>query len=73
MPGFKINTNNFNLPNKLKLADPKFNIPGTIEMLIGADLFWQRLQSEKVGKNLPILLNTKLDWIVSDPLGVPRV
>ncbi|XP_050302442.1 uncharacterized protein LOC126740449 [Anthonomus grandis grandis] len=39
--------------------------------MIGADLFWYVLSSEQIslGKNVPVLQNTKFGWIVTGPLG----
>ncbi|XP_044764428.1 uncharacterized protein LOC123320992 [Coccinella septempunctata] len=54
------------------LADPEFHKPGPVDMLIGADLFWQLLDNNKLvlGKRGPYLQKTKLGWIVSGPLGI---
>lgn len=62
-----LNTDALNIPRNLKLADPKFLEPGSIDMLIGADLFWNILGTSKMscGKNLPILQDTKLGCIIS--------
>lgn len=35
-----VNTNTFKIPMNLKHADPGFNCPGNLDLLIGASLFW---------------------------------
>lgn len=51
----------------MKLADNEFNISGDIDLLIGAQLFWDLLKNEShsLGKGLPVLQNTVFGWIVS--------
>ncbi|XP_065094041.1 uncharacterized protein LOC135714581 [Ochlerotatus camptorhynchus] len=47
------------------LADPTFNNRGRVDMLIGAEYFWNLMEDGQIelGSNLPILRNTKLGWI----------
>lgn len=47
------------------LADPTFNKRGRVDMLIGAEYFWNLLEDGRfeLGPNLPALMNTKLGWI----------
>lgn len=54
----------------IKLVDPNFNVPSLIEMLLGADIFWQILGRDRIelGNLLPILQKTKLGWIISGPI-----
>lgn len=63
---FRILRNCLNLPTNIELADPDFNIPGPVDILIGADLVWYLLGTEKIalGKNIPILQSTDLGWII---------
>ncbi|XP_056648768.1 uncharacterized protein LOC130453179 [Diorhabda sublineata] len=59
-----------NIPEKITLADPNFHHPAPIDLLIGADTFWDLLSigQIKLGKNLPTLQKTKSGWIVSGPI-----
>nr|CAI5838923.1 unnamed protein product [Callosobruchus analis] len=70
VPATSFNANLLNLPNDIKLADPNFNKANQIDLLIGADLFWDLLciGQIKLGRNRPILQKTKLGWIISGPL-----
>ncbi|XP_055840984.1 uncharacterized protein LOC129908495 [Episyrphus balteatus] len=66
-PSMPINTTNWNIPNNIVLADSQFNRPGTIDLLIGAEIFYSTLVVGQIslGDNLPTLQNTVFGWIVS--------
>lgn len=71
--------NNFSLrdlqiPHNIKLADPEALAGGPIDVLIGADLFWDLLHQEKIllGKGLPSLRKTEFGWIVTGAVGGQR-
>lgn len=70
LPKAPIDIQNLKIPETIKLADPKFNEPAPIEVLIGADIFWDILGSEKrsLGPNNPKLQNSKLGWIIAGPI-----
>jgi hypothetical protein len=57
----------FKIPSNIKLADPTFNKPGPIDLLLGNRLFWKVLCVGKVqlgpAKRL-IAQNTQLGWIL---------
>jgi len=66
LPQVCIDIKNINIPNNLKLADPHFHMPNRIDMLLGAEIFWEllcggRLQTHK---NQPALQKTQLGWIM---------
>lgn len=68
MPQSHINKNSINIPSniKLKLADPTFDTPGDIDMLLGAEIFWQLLCVGQIKeKRSPIFQKTKFGWIIS--------
>lgn len=50
----------------LRLADPKFNIPATVDILLGSDIFYTILESGKIpGPNgAPYAINSSLGWLV---------
>lgn len=60
------------IPSNICLADPNFYSPAPIDMLLGADIFWDLLGSQriKLGDGQPILCETKLGWLVSGPTKV---
>ncbi|XP_055524492.1 uncharacterized protein LOC129718097 [Wyeomyia smithii] len=54
------------LPNDINLADPKFYEPGSIDIIIGAGLFYDILSADKInlGSDGPSVQNTLFGWIV---------
>ncbi|GJQ68936.1 hypothetical protein Trydic_g12026, partial [Trypoxylus dichotomus] len=58
------------LPKDLMLADPIFNISADIDILLGSHAFWSIICSGQriLGKNMPILQNTRLGWILAGNL-----
>ncbi|XP_073941239.1 uncharacterized protein [Choristoneura fumiferana] len=58
--------------SNFKLADPTFYETSSIDMLIGADLFWDLIGSHQhsLGTNNPILQSSKLGWLISGPLPI---
>lgn len=72
LPNFRFDSTDLHIPSNIRLADPDFNIPGPVDILIGADLFWSLIGvgQIKLGPNQPILQKTKLGWIISGPVGL---
>lgn len=57
---------NLIIPDNVKLADPNFYSPTRIELLIGADKFWELLNDGLIRLSKgPYLQNTKLGWVIS--------
>jgi len=50
------------------LADEQFDQPGDIDLLIGADVFYEMLRSDRRARpgNYPVLQETVLGWTLSD-------
>lgn len=67
LPSSYINIDHIPLPMGISLADPSFNEPSAIDILVGADVFWSVLCNNSIdlGKNQPKLYETKLGWLVS--------
>ncbi|KAL0841162.1 hypothetical protein ABMA28_014908 [Loxostege sticticalis] len=67
LPSSFINIESIPLPKGIQLADPTFNIPSVIDILVGAEVFWSVLGNNQInlGKNQPKLYETKLGWLVS--------
>ncbi|XP_062531657.1 uncharacterized protein LOC134201239 isoform X1 [Bombyx mori] len=60
----------FCFPDNIRLADPDFLGSRPIDILIGADLFWDLLGEGKIRlPNGPYLQNTSLGWIISGPIN----
>ncbi|XP_046395767.1 uncharacterized protein LOC124163028 [Ischnura elegans] len=63
----------WNIPRELTLADPKFNTPGPIDMLIGAEVFFSVLKQGKQVRPgpFPILQDTEIGWILAGRFETP--
>lgn len=59
------------IPNYVQLADPHFNVPNKIDLLIGAELFWDLLTGETLSLHSDQLklYGTHLGFIVSGKLS----
>ena len=70
-PAYRLNTQNWNIPEGVTLADPEFANPGRIDCLIGAERLFDLLTEGKIklAENLPTLKNTVFSWIVSGKVG----
>nr|CAI5839679.1 unnamed protein product [Callosobruchus analis] len=68
IPNVPINTVKLNILSSILLTDPSFCEP------CGAELFWELLLNNEIrlGKGLPILLKTKLGYIISGPIALSR-
>lgn len=70
-PQFTFEITNFNLSSNINLADPQFNQSQAVDLLLGTGIFYNLLLQGQIclGKNLPLLQNTKLGWIVAGSVG----
>jgi hypothetical protein len=66
LPTSPVDVSEWNIPPTLLLADPKFHKPGKIDLLIGADGFWELICSGRItlSNGGPMLQETKLGRIV---------
>lgn len=69
LPAQKIDISNWSIPNNISLANPTFHLSKSVDILIGADLFWSIICNEKInlGKNKPILMNTVFGYVAAGP------
>ncbi|XP_062710030.1 uncharacterized protein LOC134288640 [Aedes albopictus] len=67
LPARKIDIDQWQIPSELLLADPRFSVPAKVDMLIGAELFFELLLMDRLKLNdcQAMLWKTKLGWIVS--------
>lgn len=74
LPISYINIKKFIIPSNIPLADESFNIPGQIDMLLSADIYYDLLGEEKIkiSDKLPFLIETKLGWIISGKYDIPK-
>jgi len=80
IPATFVDSSNWGILEGLMLADENFNRPNSIDILLGADVFFEVLCHDKKTQtaNYPFLQDTELGWIVSGkitlaaPEEVPR-
>lgn len=61
------NAQSLNIPKRFNLADISFYKGGEVDIIIGAELFYNLLciGQHRLGDGLPILQRTRLGWVVS--------
>jgi hypothetical protein len=65
-PVTRLDTTTWNLPKDIQLADEHFDKASAIDLLIGADLFYEILLcNRQTREGHPVLQETVLGWIVS--------
>lgn len=71
LPSAPVNIQELNLPENIVLADPKFHYPSNIDILLGADVFWNIVGTKRIslGVGKPILQYSQFGWLVSGRLG----
>lgn len=75
IPASFINKTNIDIPSYIQLADPKFNVPSEIDALIGAELYYELLNSGqiKINDHHAKLMSTRLGWIIAGKFnGIPK-
>jgi hypothetical protein len=67
IPATFVDCNDSGIPDGLVLADENFNSPNSIDMLLGADVFFEVLRHNKKMRpgHYPVLQDTELGWIIS--------
>ena len=66
-PSTKLDTSSWKIPKDIKLADKHFDQIGSIDLLMGADIFYEILRSDRRTHpgNFPVLQETALGWTLS--------
>ncbi|XP_029659435.1 uncharacterized protein LOC115233265 [Formica exsecta] len=67
LPANQLDLNELQIPDGITLADPEFNQPSAVDLLIGAEVFFELLCIGKIklAEDQPIWQKTVLGWIVS--------
>ncbi|XP_055522417.1 uncharacterized protein LOC129716607 [Wyeomyia smithii] len=70
VPSKSFDISNWPIPSGIEWADPAFNKRGRIDMLIGAEIFWDLVKDDRItlAYNLPVLIKTELGWIAGGVL-----
>lgn len=72
IPGVTFDASKLNIPDKITLADPKFNIAAEIDLLIGNEHFWQLMCKGQIyiQRKGPVIQQTKLGWILAGAIPI---
>ncbi|KAI5644627.1 putative peptidase (DUF1758) domain-containing protein [Phthorimaea operculella] len=70
VPCRPLDISNLHIPSDVCLADPDFHTPGSVDLVISAEMFWSMLGSHKIelGEGNPVLRDTQLGWLVTGSL-----
>ncbi|XP_055622774.1 uncharacterized protein LOC129766280 [Toxorhynchites rutilus septentrionalis] len=70
VPSAPVDISEWNIPPGIVLADPMFNEPRDVDLLIGAELFFQILRQNqlKLAEGLPSLYETQFGWVFAGAL-----
>ncbi|XP_024882812.1 uncharacterized protein LOC112461708, partial [Temnothorax curvispinosus] len=71
IPSSNVKRTAFEIPRNIELADPNFHIASKIDILIGADTFWNLIcvGQIKPSQKHPTLQKTRLGWILAGRLN----
>jgi hypothetical protein len=67
IPATFVDCNDWGIPDGLVLADENLNSPNSIDILLGANMFFEVLRHDKKTRpgNYSVLQDTELGWIIS--------
>ncbi|XP_065089199.1 uncharacterized protein LOC135710528 [Ochlerotatus camptorhynchus] len=70
IPSVPVDISEWKFPSGIVLADPSFNEPREVDLLIGAELFFKILKQAqlKLSDNLPVLYETQFGWVIAGAL-----
>nr|XP_049467011.1 uncharacterized protein LOC125908346 [Anopheles coluzzii] len=73
IPTQRIDISHWKIPETCILADPSFNRPGTIDIILGATHFYEilRIGRLSLGDSMPTLQETEFGWVVSGTITEP--
>lgn len=74
MPQRPIKISKIKFPANIELADDNYAQPKTIDILLGANIFFDILERDqiKLGRSLPLLQQTKLGYVVSGNINLNK-
>lgn len=72
VPAMPISLQGWSFPTHLSLADPTFNMPNSVDLLLGLGVFWKIIKPNfrHLGTNLPTLIATEFGWLVSGDMDL---
>ncbi|XP_065085820.1 uncharacterized protein LOC135707835 [Ochlerotatus camptorhynchus] len=68
LPATSVDTSTWDMPSSIQLADPSFDSTNPIDIIIGAEIFFDLFKVPgriPLGDNLPVLVNSVFGWVVA--------
>ncbi|XP_055543807.1 uncharacterized protein LOC129729321 [Wyeomyia smithii] len=75
LPSTSIDASTWNIPPEIQLADPAFFSRKVIDLVLGADVFFEVFNVTgriRIGDDLPPLINSTFGWVVSGRISSPK-
>ncbi|XP_011858396.1 PREDICTED: uncharacterized protein LOC105555956, partial [Vollenhovia emeryi] len=74
IPATSIGVDFLQIPKNIKLADPRFHIPGKVDLLLGSEIFWKLLCVGQIqlSRSQPVFQKTKLGWVIAGRVANPQ-
>lgn len=71
LPNYSFNASSLEIPENIQLADETFNISNKVDLLIGAQVFWNLMcvGQVKLGVSQLTLQKTRFGWVLAGPLS----
>ena len=70
IPRIPVDVKQLNISSDYFLADPHFHQPAPVDVVIGADIFWDIIGREQLslGLNSPVLRSSHFGWLITGPM-----
>ncbi|XP_058449054.1 uncharacterized protein LOC131429015 [Malaya genurostris] len=67
LPAWTVDSSDWSIPENIRLADPSFATKGPIDIVIGAQIFFEIIRNGhvKISDDKPLLQNSVFGWLVS--------
>lgn len=74
LPPMQLDASSWPIPEQLQLADPRFFCSSRVDMLIGAEVFYELMEAGKIrmSNDLPLLQESLLGWLVAGTINADR-
>lgn len=73
LPLMPVNLTELKVPADISLADPAFHVPKRVDIILGAEIYFQLLTKEQIQtvSRGPIFQRTRLGWVIAGPIPSP--
>lgn len=73
LPLMPVNLTELKVPVGISLADPSFHVPKKVDIILGAEIYFELLTKEQMQTvpRGPIFQGTRLGWVIAGPIPAP--